>query len=212
MGKSWKWWQTFIFLGFQITADGDCSHEMKRHLVLGRKYQNKPRQHIKEPRLYFADKGPSSQSYSFSSSHVWMWELDHKEGWALKNWCFWTVVLEKTLESPLNSKEMKLVNPKENHSWIFTGKTDGEIEAPILWPPDVKNWLLRKDPGAGKNWRHQEETTEDEVVGWHHRLNGLEFEQGLGVGDGQGSLACCRLWGCKELDTTQWLNWTEWHL
>ena len=155
-----------------------------------------------------AEKGPSSQSYGFSSSHVWMWELDYKESWALKNWCFWTVVLEKTLESPLDCEEIKPVHPKGNQSWIFIGRTDAEAETPILWPPDVKNWLLGKDPDAGKDWRQEKGTTEDEMVVWHHRLDGHEFEQALGVGNGQGSLARCSPWGCQESDMTEWLNWT----
>ena len=159
---------------------------------------------------YFADKDPSSQSYGFSSSHVWIWELDHKEGWTLKNWCFWTVVLEKTLKSPLDCKEIKPVHPKGNQPWIFTGRTDVEAEAPILWLPDVKNWLLGKDPDAGKDWRQEEKgTTEDEIVGWHHWLNGHEFEQAPGVGDGQGSLVYCSPWGHSQSDTTEWLNWTD---
>ena len=137
-----------------------------------------------------------------------MWELDYKESWALKNWCFWTVVLEKTLESPLDCKKIQPVNPKGNQSWIFIGRTDAETETAILWPPDVKNWLLGKDPDAGKDWRQEEKgTTENKVVRWHHRLDGHEFEQALGVGDGQGSLACCSPWGCKESDMTEQLNW-----
>ena len=137
-----------------------------------------------------------------------MWELNHKESWVLKNWCFWTVVLEKTPESPLDCKEIQPVHPKGNQSWIFTGRTDAEAEAPILWPPDVKNWLIGKDPEAGKDWRWEEKrTTQDEMVGWHHWLNGHEFEKALGVGDGQGNLACCSSWCHKESDTTE-LNWT----
>ena len=137
-----------------------------------------------------------------------MWELDHKEGWEQKNWCFWTVVLEKTLESLLDCREIKPVHPKGDQSWIFIGSTDAE--APILWPPDVKNWLLGKAPDAGKDWRQEEKgTTEDEMVGWRHRLNGHEFEQALGVGDEQGSLVCCSPWGRKELGMTERLNWTE---
>ena len=136
-----------------------------------------------------------------------MWELDHKEGWAPKNWCFWTVVLEKNLESPLVCQEVKSVNPKGNQPWILIGRTDAE--APMLWPPDVKSWLIRKDPDAGKDWRQEEKgTTEDEMVGWHHQLNGHEFELTLGDGEGQGTLACCNPWGCKELYSTEWLNWT----
>ena len=140
-----------------------------------------------------------------------MWELDHKERWGPKNWCYWTVVLEKTLEGLLDSKEIKPVHPKLNQSWIFIGRTDAEAETPILWPHDAKNWLIRKDPDAGEDWRQEEKLmTEDEMVGWHHWLNGHEFEQTLGVGDGQGNLACCSPWGHKESDTTEWLNWLRW--
>ena len=127
-----------------------------------------------------------------------MWELDHKEGWELKNWCFWTMVLEKTLESSLDYKEIKPVNAKGNQSLIFTGRTDAEAETPLLWPPDAKNWLIRKGPDAGKDWRQEEKgMTEDEMVGWHHWLDGHEFEQSLGVGEGQGNLVCFSPWGCR---------------
>ena len=126
---------------------------------------------------YFADKGLSSQSYGFSSSHVWMWELDYKESWVPKNWCFWTVVLEMTLESPLDCKEMQTVHSKGNQSWIFIEKTDAEAKNPVFWPPDVKNWIFGKDPDAGKDWGQEEKgTTEDEMVRWHDRHNGHEFE------------------------------------
>ena len=166
-----------------------------------------PRWHIKKQRHYFADKGLYSQSYGFSSSPVQMWQLNNKKGWAPKNWCFWTVNVGEIPESPLDSKEIKPVSPKGNQPWIFTGRTDAEVEAPILGPPDSKSWLIRKDPDAGKDWRQEEKgTTEGEMVGWHHWLNGHEFEQALGVGDGQGSLACCSPWGCKKLDTTKRLN------
>ena len=142
-----------------------------------------------------------------------MWHLDYKESWALKNWCFRAVVLEKTLESPLDCKEIQPVHPKGNQSWIFFGRTDAEAETPILWPLDAKNWLTGKDPDAGKDWRQEEKgTIEDETVGWHHWLNGHdghESEQALGVGDGQGGLLCCSPWGGKESDTTERLNWTE---
>ena len=128
-----------------------------------------------------ANKGPSSQSYGFSSSHLWMWELDYKESWAVKNWCFWTVVLEKTLGSPLDYKEIQPVNPKGNQSRIFIGRTDTEAEAPIFWPPDAKNWLIWKDPDAGKDWRQEEKgATEDEMVRWHHQLNGKWFSANSG--------------------------------
>ena len=158
-----------------------------------------PRKHIKKQRHYFANKGPSSRRYHFSISHVWMWELDYKETWALQNWCFWAVVLEKTLESPLDCKEIQLVSPKGNQSWIFIGRTDIEAEAPILWQTHAKSWLIGKDPDAGKDWRQEEKgTIDDEMVGWHHWLYGNEFEQASGVGDEQGSLVCCSPWGHKE--------------
>ena len=132
---------------------------------------------IKKQKHYFVNKGQSSQGYGFSSGHVWMWELDCKERWSLKNWCFWTVVLEKTLESLLDCKEIQPIHPKGNQSWIFIGRTDVEAETPTLWPPDAKNWLIWKDPDAGKDWRREEKgTTEDEMVGWHHQLDGHEFE------------------------------------
>ena len=178
-------------------------------LALWKKSSGQLRQHIKKQRHYFANKGPSSQSYGFSSSHVWMWELDHKESWAPKNWCFWTVVLEKTLESPLDCKEIQPVHPKGDQSWVFIGRTDVEAETPILWPPDAKNWLIGKDPVAGKDWRQEKGTIDYQIIGWHHQLNGCEFEQAPGVGDGQGSLACCSPWGCIGSDTTEQLNWYE---
>ena len=163
---------------------------------------DQPRQHIEKQRHYFANKGPSSQGYGFSSGHVWMWELDHKESWMPKNRCFWTVVL-KTLESSLDCKEIQPVHPRGNQSWIFIGRTDVEAEIPILWPPDAKSWLIWKDPDAGKDWGQEEKgTTEDEMVGWHHRLNAHGFGWTPGVGDGQGGLACCSPWGCKESDMT----------
>ena len=139
-----------------------------------------------------------------------MWELDYKESWALKNWCFRTVVLEKTFESPLDCKEIQPVHPKGDQPWVFIGRTDVEAETPIIWSPDAKNWLIWKDPDAGKDWRQEEKgTTEDEMTGWHHRLDGHEFEWAVGVGDGQGSLACYSPWDRKQLDKTEWLNWTE---
>ena len=157
----------------------------------------------------FANKGPS-QSFGFSSSHIWMWKLDYKESWALKNWFLWTVVLEKTPESPLKCKEIQSVHPKGNQSWIFIGRTDAEAETPILLPPDAKNWLIWKDPDAGKDWRQKKKgTIEDEMFGWHHQLDVHEFEQALGVGDGHGNLVCCGPQGCKVSDMTERLNWTE---
>ena len=139
-----------------------------------------------------------------------MWESDYKESWAPKNWCFWTVVLEKTLESPLDFKEIKPLNPKGNQSLIVIRKTDAETETPIVWPPDLKNWLIGKDPDPGKDWKLEEkQMAEDEMVGWHHWLDGHESEWTPGVGDGQGGLVCCNLWGRKESDTTERVNWTE---
>ena len=168
------------------------------------------RQHIKKQRHCFVNKGPSSQGYGFSSGHECIWELDYKEGWASKNWCFWTVVL-KTLESPLDCKEIQPVHPKGDQSWVFIGRTDAKAETPVLWPPDVKSWLIGKDPDAGKDWGHEEKgTTEDEMVGWHHRLNGHGFGWTLGFGDGQGGLACCCPGGHKESGMTERLNWTVW--
>ena len=141
-----------------------------------------------------------------------MWELDYKESWALKSWCFWTVVLEKTLESPLDCKEIQPVYPKGDQSWVFIGRTDAEAEAetPILWPSDAKSWLIGKDPDSGNHWGQEEKgMTEDEMVGWHHWLNGHRSVWTLGVGDGQGALVCCSSWACRESDMTVWLNWTE---
>ena len=163
---------------------------------------DQPRQHIKK-------QSPSSQGYGFSSSHVWMWGLDYTESWAPKNWCFWTVVLEKTLASPLDCKEIQLVHPKGDQSWVFIGGTDAEAETPILWPPDVESWLIGKDPDPGRDYGQEEKgMPEDEMVGWHHRLNGHGFKWTPGVGDGQGGLAYCSSWGRKESDMTELLNWT----
>ena len=164
---------------------------------------NQPRKHIKKQRHYFANKGPSGQGYGFSSSHLWMWELDCEESWAQKNLCFWTVVLEKTLESPLDCK-IQPVHSKGDRSWIFFGRSDAKAETPILWPPHVKSWLIGKDSDAGRDWGQEEKgMTEDEMAGWHHGLNEREFEWTLGVGDGQGGLACCNSWGRKESDMTE---------
>ena len=139
-----------------------------------------------------------------------MWGLDNKESWVLKNWCFWTMVLEKTLESPLDCKEIQPVHPKGDQSWVFIERTDAEAETPILWPLDVKSWLIWKDPDTGRDCRQEENgTTEDEMAGRHHWLNRHEFEQVPGVGDRQGRLVCCSLWNLKEWDMTEWLNWTK---
>ena len=146
----------FIFLGSKITEDGDCSHAIQRYLLLERKVMTNLDSIWKKQRHYFVHNGLSSQGYGFSNSHVWMWELDYKERWVLKNWCFWTMILEKTLESPLDCKEIQPVHPKGNQSWAFIGRTDFEAETLILWPQDVKNWLIWKDPDPGKDWRRKE--------------------------------------------------------
>ena len=182
----------FIFLGSKSTADSDCSDEIKIWLASWKKRYWKPRQHIKKQRYHFSHKGLYSQSYGFCSSHVHMWELDHKVDWEPKNCCFQTVILEKTLDSALDSKKIKSVNPKRNQPWIFIGKTDAEAETPILWPPDAKSWLIGKDPDSGKDWGQEKKgVAEDEMIGWHHWLNGHEFEQSSKDSEGQGSLPCC---------------------
>ena len=165
----------FILGGCKITADGDWSHEIKRLLLLGGKVMTNLDSIVKS-RDRFANKGPSSQSYDFSSSHEWIWELDHKESWMPKNRWFCTVMLEKTLENTLDCKEIEPVLPKGNQSWISIGRTDIESETPMLWWPDVKNWLIGKYPDAGKDWKQEKGRTEAEIVGWHHWLNGHEFE------------------------------------
>ena len=194
------------FLGLQNRCRWWLQPWNEKMFASWKKSYDEPRQHIKRQGHYFANKGPSSQSYGFSSSQVWMWELDLKEDWAMKNWWFWTVVLEKTLESPLDCKEIKPVNPKENQPWIFIGRTDAEAENPVLWPPDAKNWLIWKDPDSGKDWGQEEKgTTEDEMASptqwtwvwvnsgscwWTGRLGVLQF---MGL----------------QLNTTERLNWTE---
>ena len=166
----------FIFLGSKITGDGDCSHEIKRRLLLGRKVMTNL-DIILKSRHYFANKSASSQGYGFSSGHVWMWELDYKESWEPKNWYFWTLVLEKTLESPLDCKEIQPVHPKGDQSCVFIGRTDAEGETSIFWPPHGRSWLVGKDPDAGRDWGQEEQgMTEDEMVGWHHQLYGHGFE------------------------------------
>ena len=170
----------FIFLGSKITADGDCSHKIKT-LTPWKESFDQPRQHIKKQRHHFVNKGPSSQGYVFSSGHVWMWELDCKESWALKNWCFWTEVLEKTFESPLDSKAIKPFHPKGSQSWIFTGRTDAEAEIPILWPPDTKNWLIWKKPWC---WERLKAGAEGDNRGWGGWMASLTEWTWLWIGSG----------------------------
>ena len=200
--------ERLYFLGLKIIADNDCSHEIKRRLLLGKKVMTKLDSILKS-RDITLHKCPSSQGYGFPSSHVWMWELDCEESWVPTNWCFWTVVLEKTLESPLDCKEIQPVRSEGDQPWDFFGK-DTKAETPVLWPPHAKSWLIGKDSDAGRGWGQEEKgTTKDEMAGWHHWLDGRESEWAPGIGDGQGGLACCDSWGCKESDTTERLNWTE---
>ena len=176
MGNQWKQWQTSFFWAPKSLQIVTAAMKLKDACSLEEKLCQ-PRQHIKKQRHYFANKGPTSQSCGFSSSHEWMWKLGCEEGWAPKNWCFWTVVLEKTLESPLDCKEIQAVHRKGDQSCMFIGRTDVKAETPIFWPPDAKSWLIWKDPDVGKDWRQEEKgMTEDEMVGWHHQLNGHEFE------------------------------------
>ena len=195
-----------ILRGSKITVDGDCSHEIKTFAPWKKSY-DQPRQHIKKQRRYFVNKGPSSQRYGFSSSHVWMWELDYKESWAPKNWCFWTMVLEKTPDGPLDCKEIQPVNPKGNQSWIFIGRTDAEAKTPILWPPRAKSWLIGKDPDAERDWG-QEEKGDDR--GWDGLMASPTRWTWVWVNSGSwwwtGRPGMLR-WGCKESDTTEQLNW-----
>ena len=166
----------WLFLGSKITADGDFPHEMKRCLLLGRQVMTNLDSILKSRDITLPTKeGLSGQGYGFSSGHVWISELDYKESWAPKNWCFWAVVLEKTLENPLDCKEIQPVHPQGDQSWVFIGRTDAEAETPILWPPEVKSWLICKDPDAGKDWGQEEKGWEHEMFGWHHRHNGHEF-------------------------------------
>ena len=195
---------TDCFLDSKITADSDCSHEIKRHLLLGRKAMTILDSLLKTRDITLPTKVHIVKAMFFYSSHVQMWELDHKEGWALKNWCFWIVVLEKTLESPLDCKENKPVKPKGNQTWIFIGRTDAEAEAPILWLSDAKCQLIGKDHDAGKDWRQKEkEAAEDEMVRQHHWLNEHESEETWRDSEGQGSLVCCSPWVAKS---QTWLN------
>ena len=199
----------FIFLGSKITADGDCSHEIKRHLLHGRKPMTNLDSILKSRDITLPTKVHLVRAMVFP---VFIYGC---ESWTIKKAHHWRIdafelVLKKTLQNPLDCKEIKLVNPRGNQSWMFIGRTDAKVKTPILWLPDAKNWLIWKDPDAGKDWRREEKgTTEAEMVGWHQQLNGREFEQALRVRDGQGSLACCSSWSCKESVVTEGLNWIE---
>ena len=199
--------RAYFWRGSKITADGVCNYEIKRCLLLGRKAMTNLESILKSRDITLATKVHLVKAMVFSSSYVWMWELDCEEIWEPKNWCFWTVVLEKTFESPLDCQEIPPVHPKGSQSWIYTGRTDAKAEAPILWPPDAENLIIWKDPDTGKDWSQgREGMTKDEMVGWHHWLNRQEFEQTPGDGKGQGRLECCNPWGCKESDTTEVLK------
>ena len=201
-GEAMETVRDFIFGGSKITADDNCNHKIKRCLLLGRKAMTNLDSILKSRRQYFANKGPFTQSYGFSNSHVWMWELDHKEGWVPKNWCLKLWCWRRLLRLP----EIKPVRPKGNQSWIFNGRTDAEAEAPIFGPPDVKSQLTEKDSDGRKDWRQEKWMTVDEMVEWHQWLNGHVFEQTLGDGERQGNLVCYTPWGHKELDTTEQLS------
>ena len=195
----------FLFLGSKITADGECSHEIRRRLLIGRKMTTNIV--CWKQRHSSADKGPYSQGYGLPNGHIELWEMDWKEGRPPKNWCLWNVVLEKTPQGPLDSKEIIPVNLKRNQPWILIGRTDAKVETLVFWSPDVNSRLFGKVPDIGKDWGQKEKrVSEDEMVGWHHWPNGHEFEQTLGDGEGQGSLVCCSPWGCKESDMTEQLN------
>ena len=198
MGKQWQTLFSWAAKSLQMV-----NAAMKvRHLLLGRKPMTNLDNILKSRDITLLTNVTMVKAMFFSSGHVWMWKLDHKKSSVLKNWFFWTVVLEKALESRLDSQEIKPVNCKGNWSWIFVGRTDNEAEAAIFWPPNVKNWLIGKDPDAGKRWRQEKGTEEDEMVGWHHWLDGHEFEQAPGFDDGQGNLGCCSPWDLKESDMT----------
>ena len=198
-----------LYMGSKITEDDYYNHEIKKHSFLGRKATTKTDSILESKDITLQTKVHLAKAMIVSSSHVWMWELGHKEGWVPKNWCLWTVVLKKTLERPLEYKQIKSVSPKENQSWIVIGRIDAADEAPIFWSHDVKSQLIGKDPDARKAWRQKKELmTEDEMVTWHHQLDRHEFEQTLGVPEGQGSLGCSSPWGRKESGMTEWLNKT----
>ena len=209
MGKQWKQCQTLFFWAPKSLQMVTAAMKLKDTYSLEEKLWPAEIAYWKAE-TWLCQQSPSSQGYGFPSGHVWMWELDCEESWAPKNWCFWTVVLEKTLESPMDCKEIQPVHSEGDQSWVFFGRNDAKAETPILWPPHVKSWLIGKDSDAGRDWVQEEKgTTEDEMAGWHHQLDGREFEWTPGIGDGQGGLACCDSRGRKESDTTERLNWTQ---
>ena len=189
----------FILVGSKITADGDCSHEIKRRLLLGRKVMTNLDGIFKSRDITLPTKVRLVKAMIFSCGRVWMWDLDCEESWVLKNCCFWMVVLEKTLESPLDCKEIQPIHSEGEQSWDFFGRNDAKAEIPVLWPPHEKRWLIGKDSDTGRDWGQEEKgMTEDEMAGWYRWLDGRESEWAPGVGDGQGGLVCCNSWGHKE--------------
>ena len=206
MGQQWKEWQT-LFWGAPKSLK-IVTAAMKLNDTYSLEGKDQLRQHLKSRDITLPKKVCLVKAMFCSSGHVWMWELEYKESLAVKNWCFWTVMSEKTLESPLDCKEIQPVHPQGNQSWMFIGRTDAKAETPILWPPDVKNWLIGEDPDAVRDWG-QKGTTEDEMVGCVINSMDMSLSKLRDLGDGQGSLACCSPWGHKELDLTEWLNWTE---
>ena len=203
----------FILGGSKITADGDCSHEIKRHLLLGRKVVTNLDRILKSRDITLSTKVCLVKAKVFPVVMYGCESWTIGKGWVPKSWCFWTVVMEKTLESPLDCKEIQPVHPKGDQSWVFIGRTDTEAETPILWPPHVKSWLIGKDPDAGRDWGQEEKgTTEDEMFGWHHQLDELSLCELRELVMDSGCLACCSSWGRKELDTTEWMTWTELNL
>ena len=206
--KQWKQWETLFSWAPKSLQMVTAAMKLKDTCSLEKKVMTNPDSIFKSKDITLPRKVHLVKAMVFPVS--WMWELGYKVSWALKNWCFWVMVLEETLECPLDCKEIQLVHPKGNQSWIFIGRTDAEAEAPILWPPDGKNWPIWKNPDAGKDWGQEEKgTTEDEMAGWHRWLDGHESEWSPGVADGQGGLECCESWGRKELDTTEWLIWSD---
>ena len=208
MGKQWKQCQTVFCWAPESLQMVIAAMKLKKTLTPWKESYDQPREHIEKQRHSFANKGPSSQGYGFSSSHVWMWELDCDEGWAPKNWCCWTVGLEKTLETPLDCKEIQPVHSEGDQPWDFFGRTGAKVFTPVLWPPHAKGWLIGKDSDAGKDWGQEEKgMTEDEMAGWHHWLDGGEFEWNPGVGDGLEAWHAA-IHGVRK-SRTQLSDWTE---
>ena len=209
MGKQWKQCQTLFLRAPKSLQDGDCSHEIKRRLLLGRKVKTNLDSILKSRDITLPTNVRLVKAMVFPAVMHGCWELDYKESWALKSWCFWNVVLEKTPASPLDCKEIQPVHSEGDQPWVFFGGNDAKAETPVVWPPreELTHW---KRLWCWEGWGQEEKRTmEDEIAGWHHWVDGREFESTLGDGDGQGSLVCCGPWGRKESDATEWLDWTD---